>query len=53
MKRVRWPKKDEFFPSVGVVLVVTIIASLLLFVEDLASQTLVDWLRDAFASLRG
>lgn len=53
MKRVRWPSKEVFLSSIGVVLCITIFASLILAVEDLAGSTLVEQLRNAFESLRG
>ena len=52
LKRVRWPEKKTYFSSVGVVLVIAIIAGLILFVEDLAGETLLDQLRDAFEYFR-
>lgn len=52
-KRVRWPKKDIFFPAVAVVICITLFAAIFLVLEDYASGILVAQLRDAFESIRG
>ncbi len=52
-KRVRWPKKDVFFPAVAVVICITLFAAIFLVLEDYASGILVAQLRDAFESIRG
>ena len=52
LKRVRWPSRDQYLSSMAVVLVITILAGLILVLEDLAGQTLVEQLRNAFESLR-
>lgn len=52
-KRVKWPKKRDFFPAVAVVLCITIFAAIFLALEDYAGGILVQQLRDAFSSLRG
>lgn len=51
--RVRWPKKNDFFPAVITVLVIAVFFALWLLVEDLAAGTLISQLKEAFKSLRG
>jgi preprotein translocase SecE subunit len=51
-KRVRWPKKEEFLPSVAVVIVITVFAAIFLIVEDLAAGTLIKQLKDVFGILK-
>ncbi len=53
LKRVRWPERKTYFVTLGVILIITIVAGLILFVEDLAGETLIEQLREAFESLRG
>ena len=52
-KRIKWPKKDVFLPSLAVVLCITIFAAIFLAIEDYAGGILVDQLRQAFESIRG
>lgn len=52
-KRVKWPTRETFLPAIAVVLCITIFASVILSLEDLAGQMLVEQLRQAFESLRG
>lgn len=47
-KRVRWPKRDELWPSIAVVLVITIFVALFLALEDLTAQSIINQLKDAF-----
>ena len=53
LKRVRWPERKQYFVTLGVILIITVLAGLILFVEDLAGETLIEQLRAAFESLRG
>ena len=53
VKRVRWPKKEEFFSTIATVLIISVIAAVFLLIEDLASSTLLEQLRSAFENLRG
>ncbi|MCB9499921.1 MAG: preprotein translocase subunit SecE [Erysipelotrichaceae bacterium] len=50
-KRIRWPKKEQFFPSLGVVLCIMVFAAIFLFIEDSASRSIIDTLKSAFESL--
>ena len=50
-KRVRWPKRDTLIPAIIVVVIITVIAALILYVEDLAGNRLIQILKDAFASM--
>lgn len=47
-KRVRWPKREELWPSIAVVLVITIFVALFLALEDLTAQNIINQLKDAF-----
>lgn len=47
-KRVRWPKRDELWPSIAVVLVITIFVAVFLALEDLTAQSIINQLKDAF-----
>ena len=51
-KRVRWPKRDVLIPSIIVVVIISVVAGLLLFAEDLAGKKLIDILADAFSSMK-
>ena len=50
-KRVRWPKRDVLIPAIIVVVIITVVAALILYVEDLAGNRLIQILKDAFASM--
>ena len=47
-KRVRWPKRDVLIPSIIVVIIISVVAGLLLFGEDMAGKRLIDILNSAF-----
>ncbi len=47
-KRVRWPKRDELWPAIAVVLVITIFVAVFLALEDLTAQSIINQLKDAF-----
>ncbi|MBR0295423.1 MAG: preprotein translocase subunit SecE [Bacilli bacterium] len=51
-KRVRWPKRDVLIPAIIVVVIITVVAALILYVEDLAGNRLIQILRDAFAGMK-
>ena len=51
-KRIRWPKKDQFLPSIAIVIAVSIFAAIFLVLEDLASGTIIEQLRKAFELIR-
>ena len=52
-KRVRWPKKNELWGSIAVVVAVTLFAALCLAASDALTAELLGQLEDAFSSLRG
>jgi preprotein translocase SecE subunit len=47
-KRVRWPKKDKFWSTVAVVVIISVFAALILALEDLAAARIIDLLKQAF-----
>ncbi|MCR5332826.1 MAG: preprotein translocase subunit SecE [Bacilli bacterium] len=49
-KRVRWPKKERFFPVFISVLIICVVTALILMLEDLAAGTLRDRLTELFQS---
>lgn len=51
-KRVRWPKRDVLVPSIIVVVVIAVVASLLLFAEDWAGNSLIQILKNAFSGFK-
>ena len=51
-KRVRWPKKEQFFPALLTVIIICVFAALVLSLEDLAAGTLINTIKDWFSSLR-
>jgi len=50
-KRIKWPRKDQLFPTIGVVICITVFASLFLWLEDSAAYTIIEQLKQAFANL--
>lgn len=48
-KRVRWPKREVLFPTIFVVLIITFLAALILFVEDLAAAKLLGEIERVFS----
>ncbi|MFA5283747.1 MAG: preprotein translocase subunit SecE [Bacilli bacterium] len=52
-KRVRWPKSEEFWPTIAVVLFITIFAAIILSLEDLAAVNLLNALKEIFKGLKG
>ncbi len=51
-KKIRWPKKEVFLPSIAVVICIAIFAGIFIVLEDLAGGSLIEQLRNAFSSLR-
>ena len=51
-KRIRWPKKDQFLPSIAIVIAVAVFAAVFLVLEDLASGTIIEQLKKAFELIR-
>lgn len=50
-KRVRWPKWDDFFPTLVVVIIICTIAAIFLSLEDWAAASLINQLKDIFGTL--
>lgn len=48
-KRVRWPSRETILKSLGVVLVISIIAALWLSLDDFIAGKLLQILRDTFS----
>lgn len=47
-KRVRWPKREDLWPAIAVVIVITVFTALFLAFEDLTAQSIINQLKDAF-----
>ncbi len=48
-RRVRWPKRDELFPSILVVVIIAILAGAILFLWDWLGNTLIQAINNSFA----
>lgn len=51
-KRVRWPKKEIFFPTLIAVVIICVFCALILSLEDWAAGTLIGQLKDLFAGIK-
>ncbi len=49
-KRVRWPKKNDLWASIAVVIAVTVFCALCLALDDAITAKLLGQLEDAFKS---
>ena len=47
-KRVRWPKKEVFFPALITVIVICVVAALILSLEDFLAGTIINTIKDWF-----
>lgn len=47
-KRIRWPKRETLFPTIAVVLVITVFAALFIALEDLTANSIIQQLKSAF-----
>ena len=52
-KRVRWPKKEIFFPTLLTVIIICVFCALILSLEDWAAGTLIGQLKELFKGLGG
>lgn len=52
-KRVRWPKKEQFFPVLVTVIVICVFCALILSLEDWAAGTLINQLKELFKGIGG
>jgi len=50
-KRVRWPSRDQLWPSIAVVLCVTAFVAVFLMLEDLTASSIISQLKDAFGGM--
>lgn len=51
-KRVRWPKKEQFFPVLIAVIIICGFTALILSLEDWGAGTLIAQLKQMFAGLK-
>jgi preprotein translocase SecE subunit len=47
-KRIRWPSREQLWPSIGVVIVIAVFVALFIALWDLTAKNLIDLLRNAF-----
>lgn len=52
-KRVRWPKKEVFFPCLLTVVIICVFCALILSLEDWAAGKLINQLKDLFSGIKG
>ncbi len=50
-RRIRWPERETFIPSMIVVICIAIFAGVFLSLEDLATATILEQLRNAFEGM--
>ena len=51
-KRVRWPKKEVFFPALVTVIVICVFAALVLSLEDFVAGSIINTIRGWFSSIK-
>ena len=51
-KRVRWPKKEVFFPALITVIVICVIAALILSLEDFLAGSIINTIKDWFKPIK-
>lgn len=51
-KRVRWPKKEVFFPALLTVIIICVVAALILSLEDFAAGKIINTIKDWFSGLK-
>ena len=51
-KRVRWPKKDVFFPALITVIIICVFAALVLSLEDFLAGTIINTIKDWFGQIK-
>jgi preprotein translocase SecE subunit len=47
-KRVRWPDREHLWPSIAVVIWISVFAALFLVLEDMAGSSIISQLQNAF-----
>ena len=51
-KRVRWPKKEVFFPALLTVIIICVFAALVLSLEDFLAGTIINTIKGWFSSIK-
>ncbi len=51
-KRVRWPKKEVFFPALITVIVICVIAALVISLGDFLAGSIINTIKDWFKSIK-
>ena len=51
-KRVRWPKKEVFFPALLTVIIICVFAALVLALEDFVAGTIINTIKGWFSSIK-
>lgn len=51
-KRVRWPKKEVFFPALVTVIIICVFAALVLSLEDFLAGTIINTIKGWFSSIK-
>ena len=51
-KRVRWPKKEVFFPALLTVIIICVFAALVLSLEDFLAGTIINTIKEWFSSIK-
>ena len=47
-KSIRWPKREELWPAIAVVICITVFVAIFLALEDLTAQNIINQLKQAF-----
>ena len=51
-KRVRWPKKEQFFPALITVIIMCVFAALVLSLEDFVAGTIINTIKGWFSQIK-
>ena len=51
-KRVRWPKKEVFFPALVTVIIICVVAALILSLEDFLAGSIINTIKDWFKPIK-
>jgi preprotein translocase SecE subunit len=51
-KRVRWPGREELWPAIAVVIWISVFAALFLVLEDMAANSIISQLQQAFGGTK-
>ncbi len=47
-KRVRWPTREQLWPTIGVVIAISVFVAVFLVLEDLTANSIITQLENAF-----